>query len=163
MSRTELIANRAMDRLLRAPSARNAASLPLDLDLERVLTGIVQVDDCYFLQSFAPERVPTSFGSLHDATGFECSVNSFHPEDYLPRDSSRRPAYLAGVTRRAASFLADQLRSTGAPSTFRVIGSVNGPASTLRFHAVRLEERWLARDIEKYQDAVFVLDVSPPD
>lgn len=100
--------------------------------------------------------------TTHDLTGSEASTNSFHIEDYMPREADRDPAALARVAVSCARFLAWRLRAFS-DATYRVIMSVRDRTSTLRFHTLRDGESWLTSDLDGYDEAVGYLDSTDPD
>jgi len=123
-----------------------------------VAEGFTQVAGHVRWRAWAPDQDAIDVTPLHDSTGFECSANSLHVEDYLeaqPGGYSLAPIALACARR-----LASHLRQWVADPC-RIIVNVR-PAdgtSTLRFHKIRAGERWIADDLEGYRDeAVLVLD-----
>jgi hypothetical protein len=117
--------------------------------------GFAEVHGCVFLRRFhhgAWAGVPR-----HDLTGEECSVNSFHLEDYLEKDMSRESQALAVTAVKYADWLAERLRRFSA-DPFRIIFSVDRRNCVMRFYKVRDGESWLDDDLEGYQQAVAVHD-----
>jgi hypothetical protein len=123
-----------------------------------VAEGFTQVGGHVGWQAWAPAGGAVDVTPFHDSTGFECTANSLHVEDYLaPQPGGHR---LAPIALACARLLANQLRRWVADPC-RIIVNVR-PAdgtSTLRFHKIREDESWIADDLEGYQDeAVLVLD-----
>jgi len=124
--------------------------------------GVREVDGCVFLRELFTADDASALPSFHDAVGFECSINKVHLEDFLDRGYAREPAALALIALSSARLLATTLHRVS-NATFRIIASVQGRHSTLRFHKVREGESWLAEDLDGYaEEAIFVLDTDDP-
>jgi hypothetical protein len=85
-----------------------------------------------------------------DLTGYECSLNDTPLHDRLDKGPISPKEYLA-----RALFLFRQLRQqipAELHASTRMIVAINGSSSTLRLHHERPTERWLASDLEGYQD-----------
>ncbi len=159
-----MIANTAMRRLLSGNPGAAEVSVPSQFRL-LLAGGIKPVEGCHFLRDFfLGHNYATALPHYGDATGYECAVNSLHIEDYLAAGAAREPVALALTGRECALFLAAKLREYGAtlaePTSFRIIVTVDGRSSTIRFHAIREGESWLAEDLEADKSPVFVHDTS---
>jgi len=153
--------NRTMSELLAGNPGAAEVDVPSQFRL-LVAGGVKQVEGCFFLRSLFNYDYATALAQFKDETGYECAVNSVHIEDYLARGSAREPVALALTGRACAHFLAAELRLFGSelpePMRFRVIVSVDGTSSTIRFHAIRPEQSWLVNNLDAYGEGVLVMD-----
>ncbi|MHB1837545.1 MAG: hypothetical protein ACYCXW_21580, partial [Solirubrobacteraceae bacterium] len=115
--------------------------------------GFVNRDGLVVLRRYA-ESADRARGH-DDATGVEALANHVHVEDELP-DATRDE--LLTQTWRFAVVLAAALGDAYPDDEFVVIVGVSD-SCTVRFHKLRSAERWLAEDIESYQEAVLSLTV----
>jgi hypothetical protein len=124
--------------------------------------GFKESDGCYLFSSRPPSPPLAALKQYPDRTGYECAANEVQVGDFLDNDSGLDQAVLSALGMSSAAFVARRL---GAFSRrpFLVIVSVRDGGCTLRFHARRVAEQWLATDLETYQDeAVGVIDSSAP-
>ena len=158
-----MIANTAMRSLLRGNTGSAEVDVPMQFRL-LVAGGLKTVEGCHFLRVLFDHDHATAQGWYGDATGYECAVNSVHIEDYLAPGAAREPVALALTGVVCARFLADTLREFGStlaePTSFRVIVTVDGRSSTIRFHAIRENESWLTDNLDGYEQAVLVHDTT---
>lgn len=155
-----MIINRKMAELL----AGNPGAAEIDAPPKFRLFlagGFKEVEGCVFLRElFSGYDHATALPQYGDATGYEASVNAQRIEDYLPRGAARTPTSLAMIAQSCARLLAESLRAFSMDQ-FRVVVSVDGTSSTIRFHKIREDEpSWLAPDLEAYSEAILVLDTS---
>jgi hypothetical protein len=120
--------------------------------------GFNEVQGCVFLRRFFGYDTLMALPP-DDPTGNECSVNSFHLEDYLEKGMAREAPALAATATKCADWLAERLRRFSA-EPFRIISSIEDRHCTMRFHKRRDGETWLADDIEAYEEAIAVLDIA---
>jgi len=71
--------------------------------------------------------------SPDDPTGNECSVNSFHLEDYLKKGMAREAPALAATAAKCTDWIAERLHKFST-EPFRIIISIKNRHCTLRFH-----------------------------
>ncbi|MBA3580493.1 MAG: hypothetical protein H0W42_10970 [Gemmatimonadaceae bacterium] len=143
-----------MQNPLAAPGPREA-DVPLGFRM-LVAGGFKRVEDCVCFRELFDHDHATALPRYGDATGYEASMNAQHVEDHLPRGAAREPVALAVAARSCAVFLLRSLRAFS-DEPFRVIVSVSGRQSTIRFHRIRDNESWLAPDLDGYGEAVLVL------
>jgi hypothetical protein len=83
-----------------------------------------------------------------DLTGYECFLNHIHIEDYLDISSPGPQALLKqGVV--FALHVKNQLEKFFQHSKFRLIVAFNESGCNVRFHCLRLGEKWLSEDLEQ--------------
>ena len=143
----EVKTNKHMRELLEQGAALTEISVPSPFQM-LIGGGFTAAHGCVFLRRLF-HHGSRGGEPRHDLTGEECSVNSFHLEDYLEVDMSREAPALAATAVRCVDWLAERLRRFSADS-FRIIVSVDGRNSTMRFHKVRDGESWLHDDLEGY-------------
>jgi hypothetical protein len=120
-------------------------------------SGFNEVQGCVFLRRFFGYDTLMALPP-DDPTGNECSVNSFHLEDYLEKGMAREAPALAATAAKCADWLAERLRRFSA-EPFRIIVSIENRHCTMRFHKTRDGETWLTGDIESYGEAMAIWDV----
>jgi len=123
-----------------------------------VAGGFTDIQGCVFFRKLFHHDALTELVRHHDMTGYECTVNSIHLEDYLEKGMARKAPALAATAMKCVDWLAERLRQFTA-DPFRIIVSVDGRTCTLRFHRLRDGESWLADDIEGYKEAAAFVDV----
>jgi len=151
--------NHKMDALIdeiRDENLDDPKTLPQKL-LHLLNGGFVEEDECVFLSQLkkgaAVERM-----DFPDRTAFECFVNHIHVEDYL-ENGGLPPLELLGRGIALAREIVDRLSRLHGTKHFRVIVSSDGPNCAVRFHTVRPDESWVAKNLNGYQEeAVAVLD-----
>ena len=150
-------ANKHMRELLERGAALTEIYVPSPFQI-LVGGGFTEIQGCVFLRSLFPYDTLMAL-PRNDLTGNESSVNSFHLEDYLEKGMSREAPALAVTAVKCVDWLAERLRRFSA-DPFRIIFSVGGRNCVMRFHKVREGESWLDDDLEGYQEAVAVYDVT---
>lgn len=116
-----------------------------------VAMGTTEVGDCVVLKElWALANV--SEADFIDATGFECFVNHIHVDDCAADD-------LVQISVSTLNRLSRHLRQ-GYPSR-RFVGIIayDDVSCTVRFHTDRLAERYLAAELEEYDEAVCVIEL----
>lgn len=112
----------------------------------------ISIEGCYFLDVLYHSRGNATKSAFSDATGYECFVNHLHIDRDSVTDaiaSSLALAYLIDTKWKASDFMA---------LTLRHIISLDETSSTYRCHVLRVNERWLADDLESYHDPILVID-----
>jgi hypothetical protein len=145
--------------LLRPAGIDTASDLEeLDPRLAGVLDdGFAEISECVVLRRFLDTARRTSVSACSDEVGFEAFVNHVHVEDELPgRSAELALAQSVSFARR----LDRDLRVTFPDHRFEIIISVS-PSPVVRFHGVRPGQRWLAEDIEGYQEPVMSILQAP--
>jgi hypothetical protein len=130
----------------------------LDERLALILAdGFDEIGDCVVLARFSESVAHVSVESCHDATGFEAFINHFHVEDELGLAYDDPVVLLqAGLF---AGLLGASLERTYPADRFLILLTVSD-SCTVRFHKLRQGQRWLAEDIETYQnEAVMTIPV----
>ena len=126
-----------------------------------VEAGFKELDGCYFFLGHTPSSLH-ALKQYPDRTGFECAINKVQVPDYLDNDAGLDAAVLAALGMSSAAFVARRLAQFS-KRPFLVVVSILDRSCTLRFHARRVGEKWLADDLEGYQDeAIGVIDSSAP-
>jgi hypothetical protein len=131
--------------------------------------GFKEVDGCVVPRSFQArsiwsEKRPRA-NSVDDETGFECSLSTVNLEDFV--DAGVPLSELARIGCAYAMYLRRALLASPVLGNFRIIVDAQVPDAKLRvgrvcsvrFHKVRLDQAWLADDLESYREnALLVLD-----
>ena len=129
--------------------------------------GVVEMGGLWLLRRLLPEGFDPDLplSRSWDSTGYECSVNHVHIEEFV--DAGRSWSLLESLVQgyKYAQALAALLDGKGA---FEVILGCQDPAAewagcTVRFHLIRPGEEWLAPDLEGYEEeAILVLRTAAP-
>jgi hypothetical protein len=127
--------------------------------------GFKEVQGCTFYRDLfhADQLSDSLFEIVMDKTGYDCSVNHIHLEEYCQKGAIRDVQSLALISVQCASFLADSLRKKYPDDSFKILVSVRDEdrTCTMRFHKERRGEPWIDDDLEHYkEEAVFVMDTS---
>ena len=146
----------------------NAEPVPPSL-VSVAMEGFKEVDGCVVPRSFqatsiwSEARVKTD--NIDDETGFECSINKAHLDDFT--DAGLALTELARVGCAYAMYIRKALLDSPVAGKFRIIVAANpsdselrvGNTCSVRFHRVRPNQVWLTDDLESYkQEALWVLD-----
>jgi hypothetical protein len=134
--------NQNMRRFLRELQDNRAV---LSSELLRVLDdGFVEEQGCVLLASEARRSV-FDRAATQDETGYECFINHVHVESL-------------GEALEFGRRLNQTLAATFADG-FVVIVAFDGFKATVRFHRLRVDQRWLSEDLEEYRgEGIAVLD-----
>ena len=117
----------------------------LSPEASRILAaGFVEERGCVLLASEAHNSKHTPIADAFDETGYECFVNHLHLESL--RDALE-------LAKQLAQSLSERFKCG-----FAVIVGFDGREATVRFHKIRPGQSWLHDDLEKYQEAIAVLD-----
>ena len=138
--------NQRMDALydeIREENLDDPKALPQKL-LMLLNSGFVEEEQCLFL-SVLKQGTPVKRVDFPDRTGYECFVNHIHIEDYL-ENGGLPPLELLGRGIALARELKAQLSQLHGGKHFRIIVAFDGSSCTVRFHAVRADERWVDKD-----------------
>ena len=127
-----------------------AQQLPRELD-QIVADGFLESDGCFLLRALAKRDTNTSLQDFPDRTGYECFVNSIHLDDYV----SENCLILAFAFAEA---LLSAWRKSGRDEPLKLIISSDEFGALVKCHVVRPSESWLAPDLERYEEAVLVVD-----
>jgi hypothetical protein len=145
--------NSSMASIFTLELSKRATRLPARLR-ELLKGGIVVRNDCFFLKSLLDKSKSARLADFADRTGFECFVNHFHIDDYST--ANQLPLSLSVIT--ATSRLIK--KRCQKRKIYAVLG-MDGDSVNLRFYTFRRNESWLGSDLEKYEDAVCLIQVNP--
>lgn len=95
---------------------------------------------------------------LMDLTGYEAFVNHLHL-DSLILDEADTPHLQLKLALMLGQQLATRL---GDDNPVTVIVSVNGANATVRMHKTRPDERWVADDLEGYEEGILTIEEPSP-
>ena len=127
---------------------RSGSKMAIDSKLAAIAdSGIVAVDDVFFLHELAKAKTNAKKENFPDKTGYECFINHVHIEDYVADN-------FAG---HAWSFAARTLKKWTDEKfngQFVAIISSDEESTTVRFHHKRPNESWLANDLDGFEQAV---------
>lgn len=162
-------ANTWMSKLLLQYGIREDYSQELIPELRALLDAGVHVRDGAYLFARLEKSVDDPPGAFEDLTGYECTVNHFHPDFYLDPPHNKNTESLL---RNGVAFvheLGKQLpeRFPGIP--FRIILSYSDQTDdwlmscTVRFHKVRAGEEWIKLDDLEGSKTDAILVVGIPD
>lgn len=133
-------------------SAPKRGALPAELS-KLAAGGFFEQNGIHFLSCLEPLARSAVLSDFVDRTGYECFVNSIHVDDYVSDD------FLG-----CAIDFADQLfvawRNSGVDAVLNVIVSCDETGAVVRCHSSRKGERWLAANLDGYDEAVLVVDSS---
>ena len=145
--------NGSMRRLL------NSSNLSLPRALDEILPGqlpeMVTIDGSVLLADRYEHSRSVSLKQFPDRTGYECLVNHSHfPYDGSPGALCKVMARIAGIRRSLVEYAPDR--------SFLILVSITEAECTIRFHECRAGERWLADDLEGYEEeAIAAIGVGP--
>ncbi|MGW0252620.1 DUF6630 family protein [Nocardia goodfellowii] len=119
----------------------------------------------------APAHADDAPGLFGDLTGWECSHNDFHLEDFVPVDPQYVEMPVIGVDaqrtllRQGIALAREVGRLAGelsAPVPLRCIVAVGDSSGTFRFHRLRPGESLLFEDLDSYErGGVVIVDFLP--
>jgi hypothetical protein len=134
---------------------RRDTKASVDSEAQGILAaGVSENDGIYSLNLTRAERTNAKLENFPDLTGYECFINHIHLEG---RDEAS--AFVRGINfGRALIKLLKPLSSN--KNDFKVIVAIESKEASIRFHRVRMNESWLAKDLEGYREAVLVLETS---
>ena len=144
--------NRRMEALLdeiRDGNLDDPKALPQKL-LALLNGGFAEEDECVFL-ALLKKSAEVRRLDFADRTAYECFVNAVHIEAYL-ENGGLPPIELLGCGIALARDIIDRLSQLHGTKHFRVIVSSGGPNCAVRFHTVRSEESWVAKDLEGFRE-----------
>jgi hypothetical protein len=119
--------------------------------------GFVHEEECVFL-SVLKKAAPVKRLDFPDRTAYECFVNHIHLEDYL-ENGGLSPLEMVGCGIALARELRARLSRLHGTMHFRIIVAFDGSTCTVRFHTVRSDEEWAAKDLNGYKaGAVAILN-----
>ncbi len=124
--------------------------------LKLLQPGFTIVNGAVLLKSQKKLVKGIELGNFSDLTGYECFVNHVHIEDYLGDVVDSDELLKQGLA--FAHKTVEGLRSSFPGKRFKVIVAVNESGCNVRFHQIRDGENWLSDDLEKYQEAILVVE-----
>lgn len=136
--------------------------------------GIVLHGDAVVLTDTAHHLRDAGPGGFIDLTAWECSVNSFHLEDFVPvtvgvlddgepviAEADQRLLLAHGLT--LALHICHLGRSVEPPLQIRCIVSANTTNGTFRFHRIRTGQQGHHPDLDRYTlEKMIVIDTGSP-
>lgn len=142
--------------------------------LDLTANGITLHGDAVVLTDTAHHLRDTGLGGFIDLTAWECSINSFHLEDFVPvtievlddgepviAEADQKLLLTHGLT--LALHICNLGRSAEPPLQIRCIVSVNPTNGTFRFHRVRAGQQEHLPDLDRYTlEKVIVIDTGSP-
>ena len=137
---------------------KDFAARSLNASLSRILQeGLSALHGCIVLNKFKRNAQNVTVADCHDETGYECFLNHLHIGDYVQGSPSEE----LGQGMLFLSQLANMLEERYPRLAFQLILSCSDSGCTVRFHMVRPNQKWIADDLEGYEDAaLFLLTVS---
>lgn len=157
--------NALMQAYLRNARVQEVMARPLTPRMQAVLDeGLVEQHGLWVLRRQATEEAPRVHPDFQDATGYECFANKLHISDhvgsFLEAPWSRR-LRLKDQVGYGLRFVWELQRVLPLEDRFvTILGCSN--ACTVRFHKVRIGERWLVDDLEGYHRSA-ILELSNRD
>lgn len=150
--------NSRMAALGPPPVGASSDGVDLDPRLAAILAdGLLEIGGCVVLAHDADSVTDAPIESFPDATGFEAFINHVHVDDELGLPATDT-AVLAQAGRFATE-IGDLLQRRYPDETFVIILAVSD-SCIVRFHTLRSGERWVAPDLETYEnEAVMVMQV----
>ena len=117
--------------------------------------GLARIEDCVVLVS-QENLAHAKLDDFTDETGYECFVNHVHVTDYIDTPTNGLVLLEQGIA--LARKLAQALSDSSMEGHFRIIISFDESECTVRFHKIRRGQNWLSADLEKYEEAIGILD-----
>jgi hypothetical protein len=115
---------------------------------------IVVIDGCYFFNSLKPDWLRfTPYKYLVDRTGEECFHNKIHIDNIIDADT---PEQQLKCGLYFSYYLAKKIEATFGHG-FNVLLSYDGEYCVVRFHQIRINEKWLADNLENYMREAILL------
>ena len=116
-----------------------------------LIAGFVEINGCFLIKSLKELCLTISEENFPDKTGFECFVNSVHVDDFVASD------YLANAILFVdAAF--QEWRNGSLNSILQAIVCKDEFGALVKLHLCRIGESWVGRNLEGYEDAMFVAD-----
>jgi len=113
--------------------------------------GFDECDGCRFLSVLKGLKTNAGAGDFPDRTGFECFINSVHIDDYVNSDYLKCGCFfLTSVFR--------EWNAMGLTDTLQGIISTDEFGSLVKVHVLRTGESWVSDDLERYEDALLVVN-----
>ncbi len=153
--------NHLMHEILEDQSIfKHPYDVKLEPRLEAILTdGIVKLEDCIFFRAFVPENfdIDLAIQSSYDRTELECLINHIHVDDYLDQPPKSLYTLLEQGIRFASNL---QVLLAKTCQAIIILAFTLDPIvdCNIRFHKKRPEEKWLADEIERYDEALLIFD-----
>jgi hypothetical protein len=122
--------------------------------------GLVYRDGCLLLESQSAMAEPYNSERFHDETGYESFVNHVHLEDFLP---SAGACYLLAQALAFADALSVAKADAGISEPLEFILAGDDDGMNVRFHVYREGQRWLADDLDEYEEAVAAISLPQRD
>lgn len=124
----------------------------LNPELEKLTAaGFIEQNGCILVATLSKMDTNAKQSDFPDRTGYECFVNSVHVDDYVDGDHLPQAMLLVNALLRL-------WKDNGTGSPVQAIASKDEFGATIKFHALREGEAWLASDLEKYDEAILVTD-----
>lgn len=121
--------------------------------LEMARSGFVGVEGCYFIGKCLSYVTNVVRNDFPDRTGYECFINSINIDDYV---IDKYLDYGLCFVREVFA----NWRGTGFKENLNAILSMDEFGLKIKFHVVRVNESWLASDLEDYEESVMVVNSS---
>jgi hypothetical protein len=152
--------NSKMEALLHEIQGRKTnGSNWLSPDLRKLLEyDFVEEEGCIFLRNLYNSSVAGQLSFYPDRTGYECFVNHIHIDSYVKVDQKDLVMSLLNQGILYSFQLKNKLSNFYSYESFRIIVSFKNQECTVRFHKVRPNEEWLDENLEKYSEALMVID-----
>jgi len=156
--------NVAMRELLQKYDKFEEVDFSLDPKLLALLDSPVEEHNGAFLFSQLRPTVQDPLSRFGDLTGYECTVNHIHLEDFVDSLDLESRERLLQIGVASVHHLVEKLSLAHPHIQFRVIMSCNlddPPGCVLRFHKIRVDENWVKLDdLDGYEmEAILVTDV----
>ena len=146
------------------------AALPAKLQ-QRAAQGIVPHGQV-LTWSDSTADADSALSSFNDLTGWECSTNFLHLEDYVPItinlvDGTPVLAEADQKTLLTHGFaftmtFCQLVYALDSPTAVRCILAVNETNATFRFHQIRPGEQWNSPDLDDYHhEKLILVDIEP--
>ena len=141
--------NKKMSDLINDMSCKTK-SLPADLS-NHISMGFCKRNGCQLLSALSNKQVNVDLNNFPDKTGYECFFNSVHIDDYVESN------YLDN-----AFLFIDELfkawRQHDKNELLNAIVSKDEFGLVVKFHLERIGESWVSDNLEKYEDAILIVD-----
>lgn len=124
----------------------------LNSQLKKIVEkGFIEREKCFFLKELFNKSTNATQCDFPDETGYECFINTVHIDDYVEKN------YIP-VAWKFAEALIQKWRTEHFEMVLSVIVSSDEMGATVKCHLVRKNQSWIASDLNKYKDAVMIVD-----
>ncbi|WP_077530135.1 hypothetical protein [Vreelandella utahensis] len=144
-------------KMIKAYSNLSKHSIELDRGLREIAeSGFSSKNGCFLIRKCAEIDTNAKINDFPDKTGYECFINSVNIDDYI------ESFYLEQGIRFVRSVFNHWNESNGNRKLIAIL-LMDELTFKVKFHVQRSGERWLADDLEDYEESLMMVDSSEPE